>query len=317
MSPEPPTNPRDPAAQRTATKGWCPSSPFVVVPSACLPVDAGEPPCCAGSMRVSGITHRSEMDGAGGGRRVGAYFVTPDAPSRVVSALEKGVRLTCVDAAKLHGLWVPLHKGEHVFRPRQGATRRDVPTQDGDVVFHGPCLRSWPGTDPVPDLGLVLHHAARCLTTVDAAILIESALNAGVLMRSDLQSLLGGLPAKKRDSLARVRSDAESGTETAVRWWLESRLVSVCPQAWIPEVGRVDLLVGNSWVIECDSRRFHTAAENYHADRARDLRLRARGYTVTRLTWEQVFLAWEQTEEFLLTILRTRQHRRPVTPYSS
>ena len=79
-------------------------------------------------------------------------------------------------------------------------------------------------------------------------------------------------------------------------------------RAW----GRVDLKLGQNWIIECDSVQFHDNPRQYHLDRARDLQLQARRYTVTRLTWEQVFLDWERTSELLLTILRRREHRRPL-----
>ena len=68
-----------------------------------------------------------------------------------------------------------------------------------------------------------------------------------------------------------------------------------------------DLLVGRSWVIECDGREFHDDPLSYDADRARDLYLMSRGYRVTRLSWEQVFLRWEETQTMLLAILRRQR----------
>src|SRR5690606_41552495 len=92
-------------------------------------------------------------------------------------------------------------------------------------------LRAWDSDDPVPDIIRTLNHAARCQSTVNAAILIESALNKRCLSMKDLDRLLAGLPQRKRHPLARVRADAQSGTETAVRWWLEERRVRVRSQA--------------------------------------------------------------------------------------
>lgn len=75
----------------------------------------------------------------------------------------------------------------------------------------------------MPDLALVLSHAARCLPTVTAAVLLESALHRGLLSMHDPERLIASLPRDPRHALARVPADAESGTETTVRWWFEAR----------------------------------------------------------------------------------------------
>ncbi|WP_394214829.1 hypothetical protein [Brachybacterium vulturis] len=286
-------------------------------------------------MKIPGIAHRSDLAGLGitdaarrrllrKGRimRVGAWYVTGDAPEEIVLLLRRGVRPSCVTAAEHHGLWVPLHTGHHVYRPRglgvekhdQGLAERgqDLMEHDQALVEHGSEMRSWPDQDPVAELSLTLEHAVRCLSVPDAAILLESALNRRSISRHGVRRVLAALPAARRAQLNRVTPLAESGTETAVRWWLESLHVPVTPQVQIPGVGRVDLQLGASWIIECDSVRFHDNPEQYHRDRARDLRLQARRYMVTRLTWEQVFLDWEETKSQLLQILRRRDHCRPI-----
>lgn len=273
-------------------------------------------------------------------RSAGQWYVTPEAPADLVALLEQGVRPTCLDAAALHGLWIPRGSGVHAYRPRvidapepgphmlplrrwvDPMTNELVPFPEPDngwprsrlqpLVFHGPRMRAWPGTDPVPGIMQTLDHAARCLPTVKAAILIESALNKSALHRPELEALLAGLPERFRTPLSRVRSDAQSGTETAVRWWLEGLRVRVRSQVQLLPDTRVDLLVGTNWVIECDSREFHDAPDQYREDRRRDLALASRGYRVTRLTWEQVFLEWAVTEQTLLTMLHRREHRRAL-----
>ncbi|MDN5899579.1 MAG: endonuclease domain-containing protein [Brachybacterium sp.] len=272
-------------------------------------------------MEIPGIAHRSDLAGLGitdaarrrllrQGRitRVGTWYVTGGAPEEIVLLLRRGVRPSCVTAAGHHGLWVPLHTGHHVYRPR-GLV---VVEHGQDLVAHGSEMRSWPDRDPVAELSLALEHAVRCLSVPDAAILLESALNRRKISMHGVRRVLASLPAARRAQLNRVTPLAESGTETAVRWWLESLHAPVAPQVQIPGVGRVDLQLGASWIIECDSVRFHDNPEQYHRDRARDLILQARRYMVTRLTWEQVFLDWEETKSQLLRILRRRDHRRPI-----
>lgn len=304
-------------------------------------------------MQVAGIIDKSALARSGIERRqlrgwlrsgdvraVGQWYVTAEAPADLVAMLAHGVRPTCLDAAALHGLWIPPHPGTHVFRPRATpiaqATgellipirRRTDPTT-GDMLteparesrprmpqplaLHGPRLRAWPDDHPVPPLTQVLDHAARCLPMVKSAILIESALNQRKLDSVELADLLAGLPQRLRIPLSRVRCDAQSGSETAVRWWLEGRRVPVRTQVHLLPDARVDLLVGANWVIECDSRQFHDDPHRYREDRRRDLALAALGYRVTRLTWEQVFLEWNQTEQMLLAILHRREHR-PARP---
>jgi very-short-patch-repair endonuclease len=308
-------------------------------------------------MRIRGIIHRADLPGhgislkqleewlqSGAVKSMQPWYLTSEAPADLVSILRTGTRPTCLDAAALHGLWVPPSLNTvHVFRPRQGRGRRSagrgrttgleaapapratpVRRRKGEIVWgsekslplshHGPALRTWPNAYPVPDLSLVLEHAARCLPLSQAATLFESALERQDLGRREAERVIAALPHRLRRGLARIRSDAGSGTETTVRWWFESLGVAVSTQVAIAGVGRVDLLLGQSWVIECDSREFHDDPEQYARDRARDLALQALGYRVTRLTWKQVFVTWASTEERLLRILRRADHLRPPDP---
>lgn len=66
------------------------------------------------------------------------------------------------------------------------------------------------------------------------------------------------------------------------------------PQARIPGVGHVDLLVGESQIIECDGEVHHSGTQ-FRTDRARDLAARDLGYDVLRLSYEQIWVTWEET----------------------
>lgn len=305
-------------------------------------------------MHIPGIIHRSAVDDLdlepgqfatwlrqGSVRSVQPWYVTAAAPPDLVAILQQGVRPTCLDAAALHGLWVPPRpEAVHVFRPRRArghrrasgtgaagdslATARPIRRRGGKelgapqapvpLLHHGPALRSWPDTAPVPQLSLVLEHAARCLTAVDAATLFESALEQGRVTDHQAEQIVASLPHRQRRDLGRIRRGAGSGTETTVRWWLESLGVPVRVQVHIGTVGRVDILAGRRWIIECDSREFHDDEQQYARDRARDLELQFLGFRVTRLTWEQVFVSWRTTRPMLLAILRRGDHLRPPAP---
>ena len=241
------------------------------------------------------------------------WYALPHAPADIALAVRQGVRLTCISAAEHHGLWTPPHTGLHVFGVH-GRTRG----LSASIVHPQPHLRRWPDNEPIASLDLALLHAGHCLPVSDAAILFESALCLGRISLADARAIVNELPYHRRVPLGRIRPEAQSGTETKVRWFLESRGVHVQAQAFIEGVGRVDLLVGKSLVIECDSVRYHSDPRQYHEDRRRDAELIRLGYQPIRLTWQDVFLRWKDTRRRLEGILARRRHRylRPNTARS-
>lgn len=60
------------------------------------------------------------------------------------------------------------------------------------------------------------------------------------------------------------------------------------PPGPLRRVGHVDLLVDGWLVVECDSREFHSSWEQQRKDYRRDRALAALGYSVLRLTAEDV-----------------------------
>ena len=234
------------------------------------------------------------------------WYATPRAAVDVILAVRQGVRVTCVSAAKYYDLWVPLHSNLHVF----AAHGRTSDLSASGVTLHPrPHLGRWPDNNPIAPLELMLHHASLCLPVPDAAILLESAVNLKKVTLDDARAIVDQLPHHRRLALSRIGSAAQSGTETKVRWFLESRHVQVQAQPLIEGVGHVDLLIGESLVIECDSVRYHTDPAQYREDHRRDIELTRLGYRTIRLTWEDVCLNWEATKERLLGILATRRHR--------
>lgn len=232
--------------------------------------------------------------------KAGKYYATPGTDALVVAALRAGVRPTCLTAAKHHGLWVPPGDGRHAYAHRS----RPLPS---GWVGHG-WHQVWPEADPVASPELLIRHACTCLDPVDVAILAESALREGALDLADLATIRRTAPRDTARVLERATDLAESGTETKVRLFFQMRGVEVRPQVQIPEVGRVDLLVGRRWIVECDSRAHHTGDGRYEYDRGRDISAGALGYTTTRLTHGMVFGDWAQTTTLLLTMLRSGQH---------
>lgn len=261
----------------------------------------------AGDLEAAGMRHRSiaELMRAGTLHRAGhGWYATSSTPAAVTTALRRGARLTCVSAAAVHGLWTPPFGKVHVAQRRGGGRRsRDV------VHEHRPVVRTWPDDEPVLPLDTALVHAGTCLPGESVAVLLESALERGVLDRAAVVDILDRIPVRIRRQLTGLRIDAGSGSETRVRRYLERRGVSVRAQVQIRGVGRVDLLVGDRLIIECDSRAFHDSADAYETDRERDVRAIAAGYAVVRLTWYKIWADWQRTCETLDGLVRSGLHR--------
>lgn len=239
--------------------------------------------------------------------RAGRYYVTPDTPTDVREALAGGMRPTCVTAAQEHGLWVPPGRGRHVYT-RRGAVGRGW-------IGHGWHQR-WPEESPVASPGLLLEHALTCLDPLDAGILVDSALHEGLLGPDEVTALAVMAPRGAARVLARATGEAQSGTESKVRLFLQLQNVTVTPQVHIDGVGWVDNLVGRRWIVECDSRAHHTGEETYAKDRARDLRALELGYFTSRLTHWMTFGGWGRTSRTLLSVIRSGRHLEDPAKYA-
>lgn len=140
---------------------------------------------------------------------------------------------------------------------------------------------------------------------------LDSVVNLRLMERDELDRLFAGASRRVHAVLERIDL-AESGPETLVRMRLRSLGLRVRSQMVIDGVGRVDLVVGDSLVIEVDSVSHHTDLDAYRRDRERDRRLRAMGYVPVRLTYDQVLNRWPEVEADILAMVRRREHLRRV-----
>lgn len=240
------------------------------------------------------------------GRR---WYGTTDTPPTVAAALAAGRRLTCVSALELHGIWVPRVLGRHEVG-RRAPVRAECAALGPEVVLHAP-LRSWPDDEPILSVRRAVAHASRCVGVEDLAILLESAANLRLLSLSEIDELVATLPIKQRRALGRIDPSAQSGTETRVRRYVQRLGARVTAQPGLLPDERMDMLVGEVLVIECDSRRHHADPSAYARDRRRDQMLTLAGYRVVRLTWEDVELRWPVTQSMLRSLIRKGLHRAP------
>ena len=235
------------------------------------------------------------------------WFAGPHPQPAVLRAVRAGGALGCVSALALHGVWKVPGSTLHVRRS-QDLAGRPVPSGIRECHPRPRVATADRSVDPLP---LALATALRCVSPETAVQLMDSALHRGLLDAAELTTIVIGAPPACHVLLDRVDGSAESGTETLVRVRLRARHVKLRTQVQILDIGRVDLLIGDRFVIEVDSRSHHTSEQAYAADRHRDRRLAASGYLVVRLTYEDVMSGWEEVEPDILAIIRSGQHRWP------
>ncbi|MDO5699131.1 MAG: type IV toxin-antitoxin system AbiEi family antitoxin domain-containing protein [Dermatophilus congolensis] len=230
------------------------------------------------------------------------WYADAFTPEAAVRAVQLGGRLGCLSACHVHGLWVPPYSDLHVVMS-PGA--RPSPAPPRGVQFHrlaSPCPTA---VAPVEDsVAHVLHRHDE----ETALVVLESAVNLKLLHEAVARHLLRTVPMRSRRTEAHYSGLAQSGSETRLRLFFQRRGVYVRPQAYIAGIGHVDLLVGKSWIIEADSAAHHSAPRNVAIDCARDFAARERGYVRDRLSYEQIWLTWDKTQGWLLSILRTGRH---------
>ena len=141
-------------------------------------------------------------------------------------------------------------------------------------------------------------------------VVLDSALNKELIELADATTLVRDSKYAHLKLDERCEPKRESGLETMTRGRLRARKIAVRVQVVIGDIGRVDLLVGKSLVIECDGREFHE--EKFEEARERDRRLKALGFEVVRLTHRHIVDDWKATEQDLLAIIRRGDHLRPA-----
>ncbi|MDR2280340.1 MAG: endonuclease domain-containing protein [Gordonia sp. (in: high G+C Gram-positive bacteria)] len=231
------------------------------------------------------------------------WLATPTAHPDAVRAVQAGGVLTCSSALRLHGVWTPPTMKFHVRGIGRGRTHPTWCRQHGVQP---------PADDAVDDLPTALRHAARCLPSEDFVVVCDSVLNRRLMTPSALEAEFGGAPRSVYRALAAVDGRAESGTETMVRLRLRAPNRSIRPQVRIPGVGRVDLVVGRSLIIEVDGAAYHVDPVQFEKDRLRDLTAWTLGYRPIRLTYQQVVYQWDEIGPLLLQIIRRGDHLKPL-----
>lgn len=230
------------------------------------------------------------------------WFADSTADPLAVRALRAGLQIGCLSGCKEHGIWVPPFEEDHLIVPMK---RGGIPELTGHLHR---CRTSTTG--PLATLRECLHQVLLFHDAETGLVVLESAVNLGRISVSEAWELIRLVPKRKQHQLRFFTPSAQSGSETRVRYFLQRHRIPVFPQVYIPSVGRVDLVVGNSLIIECDSRAHHSAERDYQIDRTRDFSSMLSGRETVRLGYWQIWHTWEETSEGLLVKARNPRYRR-------
>lgn len=231
------------------------------------------------------------------------WYGSARAHPAVVASVRAGGVCSCVSALRLHGVWIPEGYGMTHMRARSAAHNQRLP---GLCHRHGRPLREDGAVDDVPT---AFAHAVRCLDAEGIVVVCDSLMNLGLMSRDEIEVALRSSPRKTQALLDKC-ARAEAGTETMARLRLRRHHLSIQTQVQIPDVGRVDLLVGRRLIIEIDGQEYHHTPEQFYTDRARDLAAFRLGYLPVRLGYRQVAVPeeWTISEEAILAIVRRGEH---------
>lgn len=204
---------------------------------------------------------------------------TPDCHPTVIDAARLGGRVAGASAARLLGLWAPPHRRPVVEVPR-GA---HVSATDATII-RGPAGPNRYGVSTATEL---VAQVLRFEPPQFAIAVLDSMLRRSGMTRTEIEFAADGLPRRLRRRLALIDPRAESGTESIVRVLLVLDGIVATPQVRVPfsDLDRLDLVIGDRLVIECDSRSHHSTPAELDRDNARDLMLTALGYYVIRIRY--------------------------------
>lgn len=270
----------------------------------------------------NGVAHRRTLQRLGvplaavdAARRAGAvgcprrgWVALPSADPDVVGAVAAGARLGCASAAVVHGLWIPRKPSAPHLEVPQHSGRFDpghgMSSTDAIVHWAGSKWGRYPLA--VESVLGALTSAADCVDSETFVCLADSAMNQKLLSRAQLAR---ALPSPRHVRLLRMTdSRADSGLETLARIRLRASGIQSAVQVEVGGIGRVDLLIGERLVIECDGSEFHDDPISRDLDRERDLALAARGFLVIRLGYNQIMSDWLLSAAVIRSLVERGEH---------
>ncbi|MFQ4149642.1 hypothetical protein AAGW05_13270 [Arthrobacter sp. LAPM80] len=228
-------------------------------------------------LQAIGISTRQIADAVTAGRicRVArGHYALPGFNELDVFLARNQARLACLSRLKGLGLWVlreprDLHVATAHGRPVPGCTAHRTA---GPETFMA-----------------VVRQAVGCGSDLDGLITMESAVVKNKCTIEELRMEFDRRSDKRaREMIALIDPQSMSITETAGRHHLLRAGHNVVAQAYVREVGHLDLLVDGILGIEGDGREFHATAEAWKEDLRRDAMYVLNGVWRLRLPAEVV-----------------------------
>jgi hypothetical protein len=198
----------------------------------------------------------------------------------------------------------------HLRDPDDPGRWLDTARGDVRILWSGGTrsLRHAFGIAPITDMisQLVVSEPEEYVVAV-----LDSLLRRSDTSQFDLELASAALSAAGRAIIPLVDRRADSGSESVVRVLLARAGCTAVPQVRIPftDLERMDLLVGDRLVIECDSEQHHGGREQRIRDLRRDARLACLGFIVLRFDWQQVFFETDAVIAAILKYVELGLHR--------
>jgi very-short-patch-repair endonuclease len=188
-------------------------------------------------------------------------------------------------AAGSHSSTVQPPVKAHVAVPRNASR-----TSEQVIVHRTGSGRGW--FVSVPE---AIVHALGCLPPIEALVIVDGALRTRKVSAPEIRKRIVGPDSVRRHGVLELADGrAESPIETVARIAIRAAGFSVDCQVYIPDVGRVDLLIDDWLVIEIDGYAHHSSREQFRNDRRRANLLAEKGYVLLRFSYDDVMHRGEQ-----------------------
>jgi very-short-patch-repair endonuclease len=252
-------------------------------------------------------------------------FADPGIPSPAKRAVRVGGRLTCVSAARLHGLRLLHEPRELHVSVASHATRLRHPDDHlrmlrpsvapSGVRLHWTSGVATPGA--MVSLEECLVHMFSCLPDLDVLCALDSAREQVDWMPEQPQlldgtafdRLLQRLPSASSELARRSITGSQAIGETVARERLRAVGVPVRAQVPLPGGYWADLLIGERLILDVDGEGPHTAAGAFDRDRGRVGWLTAVGYAHLSFSHRQVLTEWDSVDDVVRMLMRRGVHR--------
>ena len=231
-------------------------------------------------------------------------YALPDVEDATLAAARLGGVVSHLSAAMRWGWKMKLPPAQPTITVPRRRSGLDV----GDVEVHWADLTPEQIDHGVTTRVQTVIDCARCYDLDVALAIADSAVRAGV-PREELIAAAKASPRTGRAKAIRVVEAADPRSANPFESALKAIAkdvpgLSVEPQQWVGDVGRVDLLDERlRLVIEAESFEFHSSRKSLARDVRRYTGFARLGYVVVRFTWEEVMFDPDYVRAVLLDMV--------------